>query len=383
MRIGALYVHGDGYRSIAKQLNAECAPAPTPRRTRGDGRPAGWSPSTVRDVLLRPDYRGELLWGRVRKRDPWGKRKRALQPPDDWERVKAPYLRIFPAEMAVAIDARLRDQRAIYLRGTGGRLQSKPASSASSAFLLTGLATCAVCGGSFGVRLAGGRSRRRVYKCLVNHTRGPAVCSNGLAVSLAATDHAVLSVVESVVLRPEVIVASLNEAVRRLRPADQPNAERQRLQAALAQTERELRNLVQAVAAGGETATLVEAVKQRERDRARVQRELASLDALAAVGSTDSVDLQRRLEHHLANWRGLLQRHIQQARQIVSKLLRERLVFTPRTDPNTGARYYEFAGVGRMEPLLSGVLPIPKALVTPAGFEPAISTLKGSRPGPG
>jgi len=26
---------------------------------------------------------------------------------------------------------------------------------------------------------------------------------------------------------------------------------------------------------------------------------------------------------------------------------------------------------------------VPKALVTPAGFEPAISTLKGSRPGPG
>jgi hypothetical protein len=33
--------------------------------------------------------------------------------------------------------------------------------------------------------------------------------------------------------------------------------------------------------------------------------------------------------------------------------------------------------------LLELALELPKAVVTPAGFEPAISTLKGSRPWPG
>jgi hypothetical protein len=41
---------------------------------------------------------------------------------------------------------------------------------------------------------------------------------------------------------------------------------------------------------------------------------------------------------------------------------------------------YRFVGEGVLAPLLSGVL---RRMVTPAGFEPAISTLKGSRPWPG
>src|SRR5260370_515267 len=59
-RISALYLEGHGYKAIPDRPNAERAPAPRPRRPPTDDRPAGWSPSTVRDVLLRPDYAGEL-----------------------------------------------------------------------------------------------------------------------------------------------------------------------------------------------------------------------------------------------------------------------------------------------------------------------------------
>ena len=78
---------------------------------------------------------------------------------------------------------------------------------------------------------------------------------------------------------------------------------------------------------------------------------------------------------------GLLQAEIPRARQILAKLLVGRLTFTPRTGAE--GRYYEVTGRGRLDPILSTVLPLPPALVTPAGFEPAISTLKGSRPWPG
>jgi len=53
-----------------------------------------------------------------------------------------------------ALDARLRDQRQIYLRGTRGTLASKPVNAIALKYLLTGLTTCGVCGGSFGPRLA-------------------------------------------------------------------------------------------------------------------------------------------------------------------------------------------------------------------------------------
>ena len=42
----------------------------------------------------------------------------------------------------------------------------------------------------------------------------------------------------------------------------------------------------------------------------------------------------------------------------------------------------ELAFRGSLGRLLAGLV-VPKVVVTPAGFEPAISTLKGSRPRPG
>lgn len=88
----------------------------------------------------------------------------------------------------------------------------------------------------------------------------------------------------------------------------------------------------------------------------------------------------------LDDWRGLLLGQVVQARQV--KLVAERLIFEPITTPE-GERVYEFRGQGRLDPILSGLVTrllknqAPKAVVTPAGFEPAISTLKGSRPWPG
>jgi len=54
-RIFALAAEGRGLRAIAVTCNAEGACAPVPRRA---GRPRGWAPSSVREVLHRELYRG-------------------------------------------------------------------------------------------------------------------------------------------------------------------------------------------------------------------------------------------------------------------------------------------------------------------------------------
>ncbi len=59
------------------------------------------------------------------------------------------------------------------------------------------------------------------------------------------------------------------------------------------------------------------------------------------------------------------------------ELLVTRVVYTPRR-----ARACEFVAECSDGRVLRGVLGT-QGLVTPAGFEPAISTLKGSRPWPG
>src|SRR5262245_25724774 len=53
-RIYELYAGGQGLVAIAHTLNAEGAPCPRPRVGRVDG----WSPSSVREVIRRPLYRG-------------------------------------------------------------------------------------------------------------------------------------------------------------------------------------------------------------------------------------------------------------------------------------------------------------------------------------
>ena len=77
-RMFELCANGTGYTRIAKTLNEEGAAAQRPQQNR----PAGWAPTTVRDVLHRPIYRGEVVWNQTRERDRWASigRRRGRMP---------------------------------------------------------------------------------------------------------------------------------------------------------------------------------------------------------------------------------------------------------------------------------------------------------------
>ena len=59
---------GQGFRSIAFALNEAKAPSPRAQQ----GRPRGWCASSVREILHRPLYRGEIVWNKTRKRNTLG-----------------------------------------------------------------------------------------------------------------------------------------------------------------------------------------------------------------------------------------------------------------------------------------------------------------------
>ena len=94
-RIFELCAKGYGKVAIAKQLNAERAPAPRAQQ----GRPHAWAPSSVRAVLYRELYRGEIVWNRTKKRDSWGVKCQRSRPESEWLRVPAPDLRIVDEEL--------------------------------------------------------------------------------------------------------------------------------------------------------------------------------------------------------------------------------------------------------------------------------------------
>jgi site-specific DNA recombinase len=117
-RVFALASKGMGFRMMAHTLNEQRAIAPRSQQ----GRPRAWAPSSVRAVLYRRLYIGEITWGTTKKRDSWGRKHSQGRPEAEWLRIPAPHLRIVSDEQWSASHSELRTRGDAYLRGTDGKL---------------------------------------------------------------------------------------------------------------------------------------------------------------------------------------------------------------------------------------------------------------------
>src|SRR5262249_39556966 len=115
-RIFALCAEGQGFTRIAKALNEDSVAPP-----RGA---SGWAPTAVREILLRPLYRGEVVWNRKQKRDGWGVKKYLDGPEGEWLRLDAAELRIVAEDLWRAAHRRLEAARELY--AFGGRATDRP-----------------------------------------------------------------------------------------------------------------------------------------------------------------------------------------------------------------------------------------------------------------
>jgi Recombinase zinc beta ribbon domain len=279
----------------------------------------------------------------------------------------------------------------------------RPANGVESKYLLTGFARCGACGGTMEVRNLDWRYTRRghFYQCASYVRRGPAICSNKLPLPLAKADQAILDAIEATVLRPTVVRAAIRETMAEAQRPQALEAGREAaLRKELRDLEGQLANLTIAVKLGGALPALVAEMQAIEQRKAEIQRPLTPAPALRADVAT--------LETLMGQWRAMFRANVPIARQILRELLAgERIVLTPQAD---GAGYDFVApctldriAAGHGSHMLaaysirpskpgedtvrvsskSGGLDTPQRLVTPAGFEPAISTLKGLRPRPG
>jgi Recombinase len=76
------------YASIAAMLNAESAPSP---RSRKDPT-SKWSAGSVRELINRPLYCGEIVWGKTKKRNIEGKVDPTKGPASEWIHIRRPEL---------------------------------------------------------------------------------------------------------------------------------------------------------------------------------------------------------------------------------------------------------------------------------------------------
>jgi hypothetical protein len=358
-RIFELCAAGTGYARMSKLLNAEHAPAPRPQQQR----PAGWGPTSVNDILHRPLYRGEIVWNRSRKRNRWGQHQQTARSQDEWVRLPAPELRIISEALWESAHSRLTAIRTHLEQITGRRVDGKSdprRRGNESPYLLSGFARCAICGGGLGVTSRShGRERAFFYACTAYHKRGTAVCGNSLTMRIERIDQAVLGTLGGDVLRPSVVMAILDGVLETMSPRTRAR-DVDELRTELASVEREVARLTNAIAAGGELAPLLAALKTRTGRRDELTAALAARESFD-VRRLDRKAIEAKVHEHINDWRALLTTHVQDGRQLLREVLAGPLRFTP------DGRSYRFEGEAAIGRLFVGIAGLPTVVASPTG----------------
>lgn len=169
------YVEGEGMGGIATRLNEIGIPKPSKisGHSRGRNKNKGWAFQNVRNILLRPEYKGEYIYKQyeykiIYSRDGTKKQVREERPPEEWIVIDVPPL--------VAPDTweRAQEMRAHNLQRSKRKTKRK--------YLMRGRIRCA-CGMAVGCRSqvykhkeGGGQSVYKFYTCRSITTQGPAPC---------------------------------------------------------------------------------------------------------------------------------------------------------------------------------------------------------------
>ena len=325
--IYARFAAGGGAHTIAAALNRMGAPSPRAQQ----GRPSGWSVSTIREVLKRPLYRGEVIYGKTKSASRRELRKlktrkgRAREkaqiktPVETWIRLPVnESLRIVDAELAAHVDARRTDRRRRYLTSRGAMNGKQPQKTWGKYLLTGGLLVCPTCGGHF----EGLKYPRQVYVCATRR-RKPGTCPNTLTLPMAFADDIVLDMVEGEILGTKFIEELLgmvdqgeSDNVARL------TADRDRLRG-------EVENLVGSLAAGVPAETVAPGIRERELAIARLEVRLRTPRQQPNIEK-----LRDALTQRAAAWKATLRSEPKVARLLLRRLIGPLVLYDESTRPD-------------------------------------------------
>jgi hypothetical protein len=127
------------------------------------------------------------------------------------------------------------------------------------------------------VVVAGGRDQQnRRYGCGFHRDKGPEICGNGLTVPVVVVEGRLLAIIRERVLQPEAVqylLMAVNGHLDRLH-ADHA-ADQDRVEAALAQVEAELKHIEDAIVSGLVGETTAALLRDREGQRTVLRQRLA------------------------------------------------------------------------------------------------------------
>jgi site-specific DNA recombinase len=259
-RMFELYSKGQSLKRIAYLLNAEGVTSPQPQKGRVS---QSWCVSSVRHVLKNRRYAGQIIWNTKRKvRVPGtGKRIYRRRPESEWVVTSAPHLRIVSDELAAAVERRFETTNKLWGAGSTGLARGQQ----KQVYLFSGLLICGECGGS--ITLVGGRANtsRSEYGCSLHTQRGDSVCTNSLRIQRHQLEERLLTGLQDQVLRAEFIdyvICGLQEELQQRHEA--LNSELKALREEKHRIESELKRLVESIATGSASSTVMTAIAERE-----------------------------------------------------------------------------------------------------------------------
>ncbi len=329
VRIFEMAAEGQGDRRIANLLNSEHAPAPGPK---------GWSKDGIRRALDNMLYIGVAVYG-----------KRGA-PESEWIRVDLPALRVVTDALWAKVHARRATTRAHYLRNERGHLLSKPESGLVSRHVMSGIGRCFRCGAG----LKAFHSARDVarYYCSERARRGTAVCSNSRGIPVEVLDEGIRDRLRELLTGdPEVLADLIEEQDRRIQ-AEQPTDLVDRREQALAEAtrlEKEISNLVKAIAQGVAEDDVAQAIAERKARMEALKATPAPRPKFDRARFFKLFSAARRLDLMLSS------SYPDQTRAVLRKLGLTRIVVNPSEDG------WVFDEVGALDGLLTTGAPEERA----------------------
>ena len=310
-RIFNLSADGMSLKSIAAELNRGRVPPPRPRTTSTQ---PSWCPTAIREMLRRELYVGRVIWNRSRFTKVPGTNRRVSRPrpTSEWRVSERPELRIINDELWQRVQARNLRMAKLY----GGHHQGLLNRSASSRNLLTGFLKCGLCGGNL-VIVTGRQRRHAMYGCPQHFYRS--TCSNDLKVRQDSLEKQLLDDLRQALLQPEAIDFTLREFERQLESARvSTGQDRERKKAHKIELVEQLQRLTTAVAQSGHSASLLQAIAEREQELAEIEKSLcpegangrSSVEEMRQFAVAQLSALPELLSSDVARARSELSRHI-------------------------------------------------------------------------
>jgi site-specific DNA recombinase len=273
-RIFEMYANGNGFATIAKQLNYEGIPSPRPAKNRFR---QAWSRYTIREMLFNQKYRGVIVWGRTKKmRNPeTGRKVSKARPESEWKTIEAPELRIVSEELWRLAHEQNARVNQLGIQRIGGMCRTP----GSRTYLFSGMLTCGSCGSSVVIISGGGKRGYVKYGCHAHKHSG--VCDNNWTIRRDRLEDQLLGAIEQRLLDPVILdyaVEKIEQVVKARiadvqRQAQSPNGDATRNRRDDLKTQ--ATRLTEAISLGGTLQPLVQKLQEIEKEAAEIDRVVA------------------------------------------------------------------------------------------------------------